>query len=404
MKINQVLKEELERIAVPIDEEKELLSLAKGYVKKLSRWDVKVVLGGSLAKGTLIKKDIQDIDIFAIFDKEEDTKNLEKILKKEGLKGKKLHGSRDYFQINKKGVMFEIIPVVKLPKKLEEANNVTDFSLTHVGYVKKKLLKNRKLASEIKLAKTFCFAQGCYGAESYIRGFSGYALEVLVISFGGFVKFLKGIQKNKVIDSEKQFKNESKIMTELNESKLQSPVILIDPTYKYRNVSAGLSKETFEKFLNVSKKFLRAPSANFFKKKKLDIGALEKKAEKRKAKFLEFDFRTDRQEGDIAATKMKKFFEFLVKQFERKEQNVLDKAFIYNGKKEAKGYLIVKEKKEIEIQGPSICMKEQIKNFKRVRKNTFSKKGCLYAKEKVDLKDVFAHVKLFEGEMGVQIN
>lgn len=48
---------------------------------------------------------------------------------------------------------------------------------------------------EIKIAKAFCHATGCYGAESYIKGFSGYALELLIYHYKSFQSFVKAMTK-----------------------------------------------------------------------------------------------------------------------------------------------------------------------------------------------------------------
>ncbi|MBD3252791.1 hypothetical protein GF386_03610, partial [Candidatus Pacearchaeota archaeon] len=54
---------------------------------------------------------------------------------------------------------------------------MTDLSYFHVNHILKKIKKNKNLSDEIRLAKKFAYSQNCYGAESYIHGFSGYALE-----------------------------------------------------------------------------------------------------------------------------------------------------------------------------------------------------------------------------------
>ena len=400
MNISSVLKEVLVDISISKEQERDFFNKAKEIIEKLKVHKLDVFIGGSLAKGTLVKKEKQDIDLFVVFDKEEDTRKLEEILSKSGINVKKIHGSRDYFHIEHDDCIIELIPVVKISKP-EQAENVSDVSLMHVGYVKNRISKKKNLGDEIKFAKTFCFANECYGAESYIGGFSGYALEVLVIYFGGFVKFLKGIQKKRVIDPEKYFKNEREIKRELNESKLNSPVILVDPTYRYRNVCAGLSEETFELFLNASKKFLKSPSLRYFEKERFDIDKFRKDAAKKKAEFVKLRIETDKQEGDIAGTKMKKFFRFIIQELERKEQKVVLSKFVYSGGKSAECYFAVKENKEIEIQGPPVKMKESVKKFKLIRKKTYVKKKFVYAKEKVSLKDIFSKLKRFEDEMSV---
>ncbi len=240
-------------------------------------------------------------------------------------------------------------------------------------------------------------ANRCYGAESYVHGFSGYSLEVLVIYFGSFAKFLKGIGKKKVIDPLKYFKSEREVLNEINASKLMSPIVLVDPTYKYRNTSAGLGYETFEKFNLVAKEFLKSPSLDYFKRKPIDIEGLKKVA----GTFVEVDLKTDRQEGDIAGTKMKKLLDFFARELSRKQQKVLRKEFDYLGGQTAKGYLVVAEKPEIELRGPPIGLDDAIKVFKKAKgKNVAKKKGYYWYKEKSGVAEVFNLVKKVEKEMG----
>ncbi|MGC9309302.1 MAG: nucleotidyltransferase domain-containing protein [Candidatus Nanoarchaeia archaeon] len=389
----QILKQVLDEISLSKKEQAELLKIGRQACKKLGK---QARVGGSLAKGTMIKKAKQDIDIFVKFESEEETSKLGEIVKKANL-GEIIErkGSRTYYQIDLNDVILEIVPVVK------NGDNVTDISLQHIDYVKKHI---GKLTDDVKLAKAFCHACNCYGAESYIHGFSGYALEVLVIYYNGFINFLKKIKPD-VLDPAKQFKSKKEILRELNESKLSSLLVVIDPVCKYRNITAGLSEETFNRFLKQAKQFLKKPSKDAFIKKEISREELEKEAEKKQARLLEFRFRTDKQEGDIAATKMSKFFNFLCEEFARKGQKIIRKVFIYNGE-EATGYIIFKPKKEIDIKGPELNRKQACKAFKKARKDrkqkVYEKKGRLYAKEKIDLNDLLAHVKQFENDMDVQ--
>lgn len=406
MAIKDILAKELEIISVPKSEVLKLKGISSDFIKSLKKAGLKGFVGGSLAKGTLVVKDKQDIDIFIVFDYSEDTLKLEDILEKMNLPGKlkKVHGSRDYFHVVCEDVILEVIPVVKNSDP-ELAENVTDVSLSHVRYVAEQIKKQPELADEIKLAKAFCQAQKCYGAEGYIRGFSGYSLEILVIHFGSFVKFLKGISKDRVIDPMKYFKGEREIMNELNSSKLQGPVVLVDPTYKFRNVCAGLGLETFGRFLEVSKDFLKGPSLEFFKKEEVDVEELKKFAKGKKARFLELEFSTDRQEGDIAGTKMRKFFRFFVSELKKNGQEVLRQEFDYDGKRKmAKGYLVVLEKAEIEVRGPSVGLKEQAEEFCKAKGDkVFKRKGFWWWKKSVSVEKVLEFVKRFEGEMGTGI-
>lgn len=402
MDIKKILKEELSKISLESKEEENLKKVAEKIISDLRAAGLKAEVGGSLAKGTLIRKKTQDVDIFVIFNNEDEIGKLADFLDKTEWDIQRIHGSRDYFHIILNDLIVELIPVLTFDEPAE-AKNVTDFSLLHVSYVGKKVKKNKNLPGEIKLAKTFCHAQGCYGAESYIKGFSGYALELLVLHYGSFEKMLKGIVKAKiplVVDSEKQFKTDP--MKELNESKLQSPIILVDPTYKYRNATAGLSQETFNKFVSAAKLFLQKPSLNFFNETKIDLDKMKNNAKKSKGKFIEIEFKTDRQEGDIAATKMKKLFDFMISELERKSQKVLAREFEYLDGQKAKGYLVVKENREIEMHGPPVEMKEAVKAFKKVNKKIYSRKGFVFAKKKISLAEIFAHISDFQKEMGSQ--
>lgn len=402
MSMKSILAERIKLISPTREELLRLSGLAKDFIASLKKKGIDAKVGGSLAKGTMVRKEgKQDIDIFAIFKNSEDTLNLEKVLNKISLCGelKKVHGSRDYFRVYCESAVLEIIPVVKnINPKLAE--NITDISLRHVKYVSQEIKKNPQIADEIRLAKSFCIANRCYGAEGYVRGFSGYSLELLVIYFGGFVKFLKGVQKKKIIDPLKYFKNSREILTELNMSKLDGPLILIDPTYKYRNVSAGLGLETFLNFVETAKNFLKSPSPGFFEKKEIDIEGMKKFAIGKGAKFVEVNLSTDRQEGDIAGTKMKKVFDFFERELIRKQQEILAKEFDYSGGQDAKGYLVVREKGEVEVRGPPKGLDSAIEKFKEAKKGAFFKKGFWWCKEKVSIENVFDLVKSVGEEMG----
>lgn len=346
-----------------------------------------VFVGGSMKKGTIVRSNDYDIDIFVRFSKKyEDEKIsglLERVIKKID-KHEKIHGSRDYFRIKRGDATFEIIPVRKIGKP-KEAKNVTDLSYFHVNYVKKKT-KNEKILGEIVLAKQFCKAAKVYGAESYVSGFSGYALECLIIYYKTFEKMLKGLLKTKdkiVIDIEKKYKNKHDIFIEMNEAKRNSPIILVDPTFKERNILAALSNESFEKFRKRAREFLKKPSDEFFAVKKTDIGKMKNEAKKERAEFLHIKLKTDRQEGDIAGTKMRKFSKFLEKEISA-YFDIARSEFEYPGKKEADFYIVARAKKEIIKKGPPAKMKENAAAFKKANKDMFEENGIFYARVKVN--------------------
>jgi len=381
MSIKDILKEQLEKIKLNKEEfgklEKETEEFAGKLKKNIKKKRIKaeVFLGGSLAKKTILKKDKYDIDIFIRFDKKYKDEEISRLLA--GIvKGVRIHGSRDYFLARREKLVFEIIPVIKI-NNAKEARNVTDLSYFHVSYVKNKIKKKLGLADEIMLAKHFSYCQKVYGAESYIKGFSGYALELLVIHYGSFLNFIKAVCKAKekiVLDPGKHYKNKQDILLNLNEAKLSSPVVFVDPTFKERNALAALSQETFNKFKLVCRNFLSKPSSRFFEEQKINP----------KDYNLILKAETNKQEGDIAGSKLLKFSKYFSQEME-KYFSISKKDFEYDNKKSAYLFLNVKARKELILTGPPITALENVVAFKKKHKNVFIKQGRVFAKEKVSI-------------------
>ncbi len=367
-------------------ETKNIVSLLNKEIRK-RKIKSGVFIGGSFSKGTISKSKEYDIDIFVRFESKNRniSKHLEKISNslKNIYKIEKVHGSRDYFKVFKtKEITFEIIPVMKI-KKPEEAENVTDLSYFHVNYVKKRM--NEKLAREIRIAKQFLKAQKCYGAEGYIQGFSGYGVECLIIYFKSFEKMLRELLKDEVkiiIDPEKYYKNKNDVFIHINESKLQSPIILVDPTWKGRNVLAALSEETFSRFKEAGKKLIASPKKEYFEERRLDEKTFRDKSKKYKAEMIKIYLETNKQQGDIAGTKLKKFSRFIRDELE-KYFKIIYMEFEYYEEKDATIYLIVKSKGDIEKKGPPVKMKENAENFRNENKNVYERNGILYSKVKI---------------------
>jgi len=406
VKVNSVLREVLLEKNVPKEEMKEIkIKLDKFLVDvrkaaKSLKVKVDVFVGGSYAKKTMIKKGDYDIDIFMRFDKGYEEKEFSILVKKildkvKGIRPVVIHGSRDYFRVNSSdNLFFEIIPVKKVNNP-KDAENITDLSYSHVKYVNRKV-KSQKILDEIKIAKAFCYAKKCYGAESYIKGFSGYGLELLVYHCGSFMKFAREIlkvdsKKRWVIDLEKHYRNRNLILMDLNESKLKSPIVLIDPTFKTRNVLAALSEETLEKFKSGIRNFLKNPSIKDFRLEEIDFNEAERKAKGKKQDFIFVRIGTVKQEGDIAGSKLLKFYNHLKSEVER-FFDVKDCGFEYPGEGQSgRFFLSVKKRGDILVGGPDLKDEKNVKRFEEGHKITFKKGKRIYAREKVDfsLKDFF---------------
>ena len=269
----------LDKIKPSIKEEEKLrneINLLLNDLKK-SLKNASISVGGSIAKGTWLKDD-HDIDIFIKFNYNQyKNKDISKILEKSlrRFEFTRQHGSRIYYQIKRNNLTYELVPVLET-KKIDKILNVMDISPLHTNYV----IKNttQKLRDEIRIAKSFFKANNLYGAETHKKSFSGYAIEVLVIHFNGFNNLLKATSKWKtleIIDPKRYYSNKEEIIRLLNKSKLTSPLILIDPVQKDRNITAVLSVKNFTEFKKLAKQYLKTKSEKFFIKNEIIINKLK---------------------------------------------------------------------------------------------------------------------------------
>ena len=390
----ELLKQVLAEIKPTKEEEKEVNEKISEFLKKLNKnlKDAKAVLGGSGAKGTWISH-TYDADIFVQFNynKYKDKSNelsdvLEKVLKRLFSKLSRLHGSRDYFQVKQVGFTFEVIPILKITKA-KDALNITDVSPLHAEWVK----KHKKFADEIRLAKQFCKAQSVYGAESYIKGFSGYMCEILTIHCKGFMNLAKAAAKwepKTVIDTEGYYKNKSDVLFNINKSKQQGPMVLIDPVQKDRNAAAALSEEKFNQFVYACKEFLKNPSKDFFKITEVSIEELKKRAKKDKLILLAAKALSGK--SDIVGSKLLKAVEFIDTELKKNGFNVYEHGWKWDKAKDALFWFIVDKNllpEHVENRGPPLNLEKHVELFKKKHKKTFVKGKNIWAKDKREFRD-----------------
>ncbi|MEE9525393.1 MAG: CCA tRNA nucleotidyltransferase [Candidatus Woesearchaeota archaeon] len=383
----KLLKEVLEGIKPTKTEEKEVKGMIKEFVDKLNKGlkEGKAVLGGSGAKETWLS-DVHDADIFVQYDynKYKDKSDklsdiLEKRLKKIFPKIKRLHGSRDYFQVHKKNFTFEIVPILKITNS-KNAINITDVSPLHAVWVG----KHKKYADEIRLTKKFCKAIGVYGAESYIKGFSGYMCEILTIKYKGFLGLVRNASKwgeKTVIDIEKYYRNKQDVLFNINKSKQQGPMILIDPVQKDRNAAAALDEKKYSHFIDYCKHFVKKPSKKYFEIKELDVDRL--KGTVLKVEVL-------RGKEDVVGSKVLKVVTFLNKELLKKDFKVKGYGWHWDKGKFAYLWYDVDSKKLdsfVVKQGPPIKIENHAKKFKKMYRNSKVVKGRLIAKVKREFRD-----------------
>ncbi|MEM2916472.1 MAG: CCA tRNA nucleotidyltransferase [Candidatus Woesearchaeota archaeon] len=369
--VKQILREVLEEITPSKEERASTLKTVNTFLAELNKslkknkLSAKAVLGGSYAKDTWLKGDY-DVDIFVRFALKHKKDNLSSLLEKtlKPWKAEKVHGSRDYFWVHEKKFRFEIIPVLAI-KKAADAENVTDFSPLHVKWVNK---NGRKYKGDIRLFKKFCKAQRVYGAESYIRGFSGHVVDILVIYYKGFLPLLKAAAKWKpktIIDYYHHYNK--KALFVLNRSKIQGPLVVIDPVQKERNAAAALSQDKYNGLVSAAKKFLKRPSKDFFVETEIDLGKLAKLGH-----MIHVCAKVPKGKEDIIGTRLLHVFEYLKRYLE--DFGIKASGWRWNKGEMAEFWYVVKEKElpaTMTRAGPPLELKKAAEAFKKKHKKTF---------------------------------
>jgi len=105
MKVEMILSNVLQKISLSNTELKKIEKETQELIRILKKNKLNANIGGSLAKGTILKKENQDVDIFIVL-KPEELSKFEKLISKTKLKYEVIHGSRDYIQIKKENLTF----------------------------------------------------------------------------------------------------------------------------------------------------------------------------------------------------------------------------------------------------------------------------------------------------------
>jgi len=385
------MKEVLDKIKPTAEERESFRKIVNSFISRLNPRlkPAAAVLGGSGSKQTWLSNS-HDIDIFVLFpykkykEKSSELSNfLEPGLTKAfpGLKINRLKGSRDYFQIDFQNFRFEIVPILKI-SKANQAVNITDASPLHTKWVNKKAAK---IKDEIMLAKQFCKANRLYGAESYIGGFSGYVLEILTANYGSFINLLKAASRwriREVIDIENHYPKKN-AFSELNQSKLISPFIVIDPVDKNRNAAAALTMDKFLLLKKIAAEYLGNPLEDWFVHEEINLKYLKNLAKKEGSNLIYLAVSTKKNKEDVMGMKLLKAYSLINKKLE--PFSIIKSGWEWDKKWPAQFYFLVKkkelEKEEIKI-GPPLKMEMYVKQFKKKYKLTFIKDERIMAKVK----------------------
>ncbi len=342
----------------------------------------RAVPGGSVAKDTFLRDD-HDIDVFVRFALDYDMEDeelpdiLEDVLSR--FKPERIHGSRDYFQFSYRDFDFEVIPVLAV-EDATRARNVTDMSPLHVTYFR---AHGEGLQDEVRLAKQFCKAAGVYGAESYIRGFSGHVIDLLVVRYKSFYELAKAAASWKapvVIDLEGHHKDP---LTAIDPQK-HAPLLIVDPVQPERNAAAALSQEQFDRFVARCKSFMRSPSESFFIIESFDEKRVRERLAKASGAAVLVTLRSpDDDKPDIAGARVRKAFERIESSLERAGFTVVERGWHFAHKEDSYAWYVTKEHslpRLVERQGPPVSAKADAERFKKTHEETYERDGRLHTK------------------------
>ena len=237
---------------------KTAFDLVEKEVKKFPEI-IGIEFGGSFAKGTWLSKDA-DIDIFVRFKKTTSEEKFEKISRKVGFDSLKKYSpyvrysEHPYVEAKIKDTKINIVPFYDITDGKWKSS--ADRSPHHTKFMKKNLTP--KMKNDVRVLKQFLKSQEIYGAEIAKQGFSGYVSEVLILNYGSFENTIKSISK---INEGETIGNTVK--------KFSTPIVIIDPIDKNRNLAAAISEENIGKFILACRAFGEKPTGEFFNHKRL---------------------------------------------------------------------------------------------------------------------------------------
>ncbi|WP_174447860.1 CCA tRNA nucleotidyltransferase [Conexivisphaera calida] len=221
-------------------------------------------LGGSYAHGTWLAGHA-DIDVFVLL---QPGVNLED----EGLKvaGRALdimgaerverkYAEHPYLSGKVGGIDVEVVPCYRVQRG--QWISAADRSPYHTEYLLSRLTD--AIRDEIRVAKAFMIAQGVYGAEIKVRGFSGYLVEVLVLKYGGLIELMRAATSWRMGEV---LALETLPAGFRPQQQAGALIIVPDPVDPRRNLGAAVSAWSLGRFIASSEAFLEYPRGEFFER------------------------------------------------------------------------------------------------------------------------------------------
>ncbi len=269
--LKKLLSQVLEELSPKDHERKKVGQIVHYFIKRISdickelNVDARAEVQGSIAKDTWISGD-RDIDIFIIFPKTasvDEVKTLGFEIAKRAAGGNYIecYAEHPYVRTFVDDYAVDIVPCSEFDPKSGRPLTSVDRTPLHTRLINEKF--DDRLRAEVRLLKGFLKGIGAYGAEIKVSGFSGYLCELLVLHYGSFLEVLNNVRYWRpfltVIDVAKHYEDPKQALKLFN-----SPLVVVDPVDRNRNVAAALSLEKLSLFKLASTLFLLKPSKLFF--------------------------------------------------------------------------------------------------------------------------------------------
>jgi tRNA nucleotidyltransferase (CCA-adding enzyme) len=288
---------------------------------------VDVIFGGSFAKGTWLRGDV-DIDIFVKIKPSVSVERFEVLGKSIGQEALKKHkpklrySDHPYVEAFVRGIRVNVVPCYNVEQG--KWQSAADRSPFHTEYISSNFDDEKRM--QARLLKKFFKGVGIYGAEISTGGFSGYVSEVLVLKYGSFENVLRAaadMQDRQVIAAGDY---DSDIV-----KGFRSPVIIIDPVDSRRNLGTAISPESVGRFVLAARAFLASPSLQFFREKNKHAKA----SAKLYPNVLVVEFTHKERSPDIIWGQLKRSLNAMAKQLEIADFIVLRSSCITDEKTSA---------------------------------------------------------------------
>lgn len=321
---------------------------------------VDVVLGGSFAKGTWLKDEV-DIDIFVKIDTSVTDKEFEQLGKEIGLQSLKgyetflRYSDHPYVEAIVSGVRVNIVPCYNVQKG--KWRSAADRSPFHTDYIKKNLDDDER--NHVRLLKSFLKSVGVYGADIATEGFSGYVAEIIILKYGSFESVLQAMSfigpENNIISIDSPDISAVK--------KFESQIIIIDPIDHNRNLGTAISSESVGKLVLAARSFLEEPTFDFFNMKEKKV---HESCKELYPNLIVVEFSYKKRSPDVIWGQLKRSLNAISKQLCLANFKVIRSITVTDEEKNAAFVFLIESIKlpaYTQKIGPKIFMKQETANF-----------------------------------------